>query len=103
MNKPVIDVQGADKTFPNGVRALRPIDLAVVQGEIVALVGPSGCGKSTLLRMISGLTAPTSGAISVASELSASGRIGFVFQQPTLMPWACVERNVRLPLDLAGR
>ena len=103
MNKPVIDVQGADKTFPNGVRALRPIDLAVVQGEIVALVGPSGCGKSTLLRMISGLTAPTSGAISVASELNASGRIGFVFQQPTLMPWACVEGNVRLPLDLAGR
>jgi NitT/TauT family transport system ATP-binding protein len=71
-----------------------------MEGEIVAIVGPSGCGKSTLLRMIAGLTEPTSGSISIANEIA--GRIGFVFQQPTLMPWASVERNVRLPLDLAG-
>jgi NitT/TauT family transport system ATP-binding protein len=75
----------------------------VQRGEIVALVGPSGCGKSTLLRMIARLIAPTSGAIWVAPDLGGeSGRIGFVFQQPTLMPWASVQANVRLPHDLAG-
>jgi len=98
-----IELRAADKLYPNGVRALLPIDLRVRAGEIVTLVGPSGCGKSTLLRMVAGLIAPSSGTVAVSPAYrSESGQIAFVFQHPTLMPWARVEANVRLPLDLAG-
>jgi len=72
----------------------------------LSLLGPSGCGKSTALRIIAGLSAPTQGAVEWAADTSAgtgrAGRIGFVFQEPTLMPWANVFDNVRLPLKLAG-
>ncbi len=95
-----VEIRGADKTYPNGVRALSPIDLTVREGEIVTLVGPSGCGKSTLLRMVAGLLAPDRGSVRLADAFA--GRTAFVFQQPTLMPWARVEANVRLPLELAG-
>jgi NitT/TauT family transport system ATP-binding protein len=63
------------------------------------LVGPSGCGKSTLLRMIAGLSEPTEGSITWSSRKPP---IGFVFQDPALLPWETVEKNVRLPLELAG-
>ena len=73
----------------------------------MTLIGPSGCGKSTLLKLIANLIEPTDGRILWWSgefrKLVASGRsLSFVFQDPTLMPWARVETNVRLPLDLAG-
>ncbi|MGH8630427.1 MAG: ABC transporter ATP-binding protein [Burkholderiales bacterium] len=98
-----IEMRGADKLYPNGVRALQPIDLRVREGEIVTLVGPSGCGKSTLLRLVARLIEPTSGSVMVGPAYRGeSGQIAFVFQHPTLMPWARVEANVRLPLDLAG-
>ena len=79
-------------------------------GEFVALLGPSGCGKSTALRIIAGLSAPTAGTVGwpAAAQASADGaaapqsRIGFVFQEPTLMPWASVFDNVALPLKLKG-
>jgi NitT/TauT family transport system ATP-binding protein len=78
----------------------------VWSGEFVSLLGPSGCGKSTALRIIAGLSEPTSGKVEWfdAEAASAAGprRIGFVFQEPTLMPWATVAANVRLPLKLAG-
>jgi NitT/TauT family transport system ATP-binding protein len=96
-----IDIRGASKTYPNGTRALEPIDLTVRQGEFVTVVGPSGCGKSTLLRLIAGLSPPTAGSI-VLSEGYSPPRLAYVFQSPTLMPWASVQANVRLPLDLAG-
>jgi NitT/TauT family transport system ATP-binding protein len=100
-----VQVHGASKTYPNGVHALAPIDLQVREGELVTLLGPSGCGKSTLLRMIGGLSQPTAGSVALwpgsAQDLPRQ-RLAFVFQSPTLMPWASVERNVRLPLDLAG-
>jgi NitT/TauT family transport system ATP-binding protein len=96
-----ISIQGVDKVFPGGVRALDRIDLAVRQGEFVTLLGPSGCGKSTLLRLAAGLISPSGGRIELASGADA-GRLAFVFQSATLMPWASVEANVRLPLDLAG-
>ena len=96
-----IDIRGACKTYPNGIRALEPIDLTVRQGEFVTIVGPSGCGKSTLLRLIAGLSPSTAGSI-VLSERFSPPRLAYVFQSPTLMPWASVQANVRLPLALAG-
>ncbi len=104
---PAIEVLSAGKTYPDGTHALQPVDLAVAEGEFVTLLGPSGCGKSTLLKMVAGLLEPSDGRLLLwrrpVRELEASGkRIAFVFQAPTLMPWASVETNVRLPLDLAG-
>jgi len=104
---PAIEVLSAEKTYPDGTHALQPVDLSIAEGEFVTLLGPSGCGKSTLLKMVAGLLEPTDGRLLLwrkpVRELEASGRrIAFVFQSPTLMPWASVETNVRLPLDLAG-
>ena len=99
-----VRLRGATKTYDNGVTALGPIDLDVMRGEFVSLLGPSGCGKSTALRLIAGLATPSSGSVSVSRRSSeAQGRhaIGFVFQEPTLMPWASVRENVRLPLKLS--
>jgi NitT/TauT family transport system ATP-binding protein len=79
------------------------VDLAVRAGEFVTLLGPSGCGKSTLLKMVAGLLAPSSGQVQLWPGQDAPGApdLGFVFQEATLMPWASVLANVRLPLDLA--
>jgi NitT/TauT family transport system ATP-binding protein len=73
----------------------------VAPSEFVSLLGPSGCGKSTLLRIIAGLVPPSAGRVRRSNEALA-GTIGFVFQEPTLMPWANVWDNVYLPLRLAG-
>jgi len=85
---------------------LLPVDLSIRQGEFVTLLGPSGCGKSTLLKMVAGMLEPTDGRILLwrkpVRDFESSGhRLSFVFQEATLMPWANVERNVQLPLDLA--
>ena len=95
-----ISLESADKVFPSGVRALERIDLQVRTGELVTLLGPSGCGKSTLLRILAGLISPTNGRVQRHGPQDRP--VAFVFQQPTLMPWASVTTNVRLPLDLAG-
>jgi NitT/TauT family transport system ATP-binding protein len=87
-----------ERSFTNGVKALGPLDLDIERGEFLSLLGPSGCGKSTALRIIAGLLAPTEGEVVWPED---KPRIGFVFQDPTLMPWAKVRDNVRLPLDLA--
>ena len=92
-------LRAVSKTFDNGVEAIARLDLEVADGEFVSLVGPSGCGKSTALRVAAGLIAPTSGAVSFPN---GRPEIGFVFQDATLMPWARVVDNVRLPLDLRG-
>ena len=105
---PAIEVLSAQKTYPNGTIALQPVDLTIQEGEFVTLLGPSGCGKSTLLKMVAGLLEPTDGRLLLwrkpvaAAQDSASKKMAFVFQSPTLMPWASVQTNVRLPLDLAG-
>src|ERR1700742_95135 len=99
-----VSLRGVTKVYDSGVVALGPLDLEVRRGEFVSLLGPSGCGKSTALRLIAGLNAPSSGTVEVAHRAHAErgGRsIGFVFQEPTLMPWASVRENVRLPLKLA--
>jgi NitT/TauT family transport system ATP-binding protein len=101
----IVSLHGVGKTFPNGVVALRDATFSVRDHEFVSLLGPSGCGKSTALRIIAGLLEPTSGDViwrdGKAPDGSA-GEIGFVFQEPTLMPWASVAGNVYLPLKLAG-
>jgi len=99
-----VSLRGVTKVYDSGVAALGPLDLDVRKGEFVSLLGPSGCGKSTALRLIAGLGAPTSGTVGVAQSASgtrAGHSIGFVFQEPTLMPWATVRENVRLPLKLS--
>jgi len=75
----------------------------VRRGEFVSLLGPSGCGKSTLLRIVAGLAEPSSGTCRVALGDRRAGHIGFVFQDPTLMPWSNVANNVLLPFRIAHR
>jgi NitT/TauT family transport system ATP-binding protein len=99
-----VSLRGVTKVYDSGVMALGPLDLDVARGEFVSLLGPSGCGKSTALRLVAGLSAPTSGTVLVsrgAGEPRGKHAIGFVFQEPTLMPWTSVRDNVRLPLKLA--
>ena len=102
--QPLVALSGVAKQFTSGTLALDGLDLAIARGEFVSLLGPSGCGKSTALCLIAGLNAPTSGTVAVAhrgGESRGGHSIGFVFQEPTLMPWASVRDNVRLPLKLA--
>lgn len=103
---PAVEVLSAEKIFANGTRALAPIDLTIAEGEFLTLIGPSGCGKSTLLKLIANLIQPSDGRIlwwrGDSGQVGQDGRgLAFVFQEPTLMPWARVDTNVRLPLDLA--
>jgi NitT/TauT family transport system ATP-binding protein len=96
-----VSLQGVNKTFATGVVALDRFNLDLKPGEFVSLLGPSGCGKSTALRLIAGLMEPTRGTVSWPGRgKSDAGQIGFVFQEPTLMPWATVAGNVSLPLSL---
>jgi len=103
---PAVEVLSAEKIFANGTRALAPIDLTIAEGEFLTLIGPSGCGKSTLLKLIANLIQPSDGRIlwwrGDFGQVGQGDRgLAFVFQEPTLMPWARVDTNVRLPLDLA--
>jgi len=104
---PAVEILSAEKTYPNGTQALLPVDLSIAEGEFVTLLGPSGCGKSTLLKMVAGMLEPSDGRLlvwrrPVAQLHDCPHKLSFVFQSPTLMPWASVRTNVRLPLDLAG-
>ncbi len=105
--RPLLRLATLSKTFSNGVTALADVDLTIRPGEFVSLLGPSGCGKSTLLKLIAGLIAPSAGQIDwPQSNYDAIGTpqpaLGFVFQEPTLLPWRTVTDNVHLPLLLAG-
>jgi NitT/TauT family transport system ATP-binding protein len=105
--KPVIVLRQVSKRFANGTLAIKDCSIALEPNSFATLLGPSGCGKSTILRIIAGLTKPTAGTIDWPNATDhPDGRsihnLGFVFQDPTLMPWATAITNVRLPLDLAG-
>jgi len=82
-------------TFPDGTEAIRDVSLSVRKGEFVTIVGPSGCGKSTLLKLASGLLEPTAGTIKVDRD-----RLGYVFQDATLLPWRTVSHNIELLAEL---
>jgi NitT/TauT family transport system ATP-binding protein len=104
---PVVALRGVSKRFASGLEALAGVDLSVTRGEFLSVLGPSGCGKSTLLRIIAGLSEPTTGCCELLLEnrpgrKGTAGRIGFVFQDPTLMPWSTVAGNVELPFRIAG-
>jgi NitT/TauT family transport system ATP-binding protein len=88
---------GVAKRFATGKLAVTGVDLRIGTGEFVAIVGPSGCGKSTLLRLAAGLSKPTAGTVELAA-----GRPGYVFQDPTLLAWRSVVRNIELPAELRG-
>ena len=94
---PLLDFRNVEMTFPNGTVALRGVDLSVSRGEFVSVVGPSGCGKSTLLRIASGLESASDGTAELRTD-----RIGYVFQDATLLPWRNVNANVQLLAELGG-
>ena len=94
----IVSLRGVGKTFDSGTVALAGLTFDVRVGEFISLLGPSGCGKSTLLRIVAGLSAPSTGAVDWPAGHTP---IGFVFQEPTLMPWTDVTGNVLLPLKLA--
>jgi NitT/TauT family transport system ATP-binding protein len=95
----VVACRELSKRFANGTLALKDVALDVFEHQFLSLLGPSGCGKSTFLRLVAGLSEPSSGTI--AWQPGAAG-LSFVFQEPTLMPWATALANVVLPLKLAG-
>ncbi|BAL11260.1 nitrate ABC transporter ATP-binding protein [Bradyrhizobium japonicum] len=100
-----IELSEASVTFGRGDRAVPALSkttLRIADGEFVALVGPSGCGKSTILRLVSGLVQPTSGVVIVGGrEVAARAlRVGMAFQNPTMLPWMTIERNIMLPLKI---
>lgn len=102
---PIVRLSNVSKVFSNGTVALNDMSLDIEQGQFVSLLGPSGCGKSTALRIMAGLGDPTSGSIEMPAAERAGEtetEIGFVFQEPTLMPWGTVFKNVWTPLRLRG-
>ncbi|MGE5148034.1 MAG: ABC transporter ATP-binding protein [Candidatus Eiseniibacteriota bacterium] len=105
--RPVIVLRQVSKRFASGTLAVQDFNLSVAQHSFVSLLGPSGCGKSTVLRMIAGLGEASAGRIDwPTAQYDAVGTpirdLGFVFQEPTLMPWSTAIKNVMLPLTLAG-
>ena len=102
-----IECQDVFFDYPNGVSALEEINLSVPDGAFVSLIGPSGCGKSTLLRLAADVLQPTAGRVSIGDAppraARTARRIGMVFQEPALLRWRRVARNVELPLELGGR
>ena len=102
-----IVIEGVDMVYERGAQrlhALDGIDLTIGHGEFVSIIGPSGCGKSTLLRIVGGLQTPTSGQVLIDGrpprDLQRDKQLGFVFQDPSLLPWRNVLENVRLPLQV---
>jgi NitT/TauT family transport system ATP-binding protein len=103
-NASQVELSAVSKGYGNGQLVLQSIDLRVLKGEFVSIIGPSGCGKSTVLKLISGLTPPTTGTISVDGTTPRNVRetISFIFQDATLLPWRTVKENVGLGLELEG-
>lgn len=101
MNGARLSIERVSRTYPNGTRALEGISLAVEPGEIVAVIGGSGSGKSTLLRIITGLDHASAGRVTVGGKVidRPLPEVGIIFQEPRLLPWLSVARNVGFGLD----
>ncbi|MEE2736215.1 MAG: ABC transporter ATP-binding protein [Pseudomonadota bacterium] len=97
-----VSLRGVSKKFGSEQTVLQDIDLDLGASDFVSLIGPSGCGKSTLLRIIAGIVEKSSGTISFSDDSKDNQDISFVFQEPTLLPWLTVDKNVQLPLRLQG-
>jgi ABC-type sugar transport system ATPase subunit len=102
-----LELQGLRKTYADGTHAVRGIDLAIAEGELIVLLGPSGCGKTSTLRMIAGLELATSGSIRLGgrdvTRLPPSRRdVGMVFQFYALYPHLTVRQNIAFPLRAGG-
>jgi|SRR5580692_7167161 NitT/TauT family transport system ATP-binding protein len=105
-----VSIEGVSKTFRTrgvGTQALSSVTLKISRGSFVAIIGPSGCGKSTLLRLVAGLEVPDEGKVLVRNEspqaFRARGELGIAFQDPALLSWRTVRRNIALPLQVLGR
>src|SRR5437588_9717471 len=104
-----LEVDSLSYVFPGAqpVEALRDISFDANENEFVSIIGPSGCGKSTLLRLIADLLPVSSGMVLIDGNPSMVARrnrdIGFVFQEPALMPWRSSVKNVRLPLEMPNK
>ena len=100
----IVSVQQVGISFsPEQPAVLEGLDLQVGEGDFVSILGPSGCGKSTLLKLIAGLLDPSTGKLEVGGPADdVQTEIGFVFQDPTLLPWRNVIDNIRLPLEIRG-
>mgnify|MGYP002628322398 CR=1 FL=1 len=100
----MIELNQVTKRFDSGLLALGGVSMCVARGEFVTLLGPSGCGKSTVLKLVAGLATPSEGAVTSPAQTDQTGRsTAYVFQEPTLLPWANVFDNVWLPLRLQGQ
>ena len=97
-----VSLRGINKKFGSEQAVLHDINLDLGASDFVSLIGPSGCGKSTLLRIIAGILDSSSGTMSFSDGSQDHQGISFVFQEPTLLPWLTVDRNVQLPLRMQG-
>jgi NitT/TauT family transport system ATP-binding protein len=104
MSVPLIEVREVSKRYGDGPVVLDCVSLAARAGDFVSLIGPSGCGKSTLLRLIAGLNPVSGGSIGISGQTpeQAAAELAFVFQEPTLLPWLTVAKNIALPQTLRG-
>jgi NitT/TauT family transport system ATP-binding protein len=100
---PIVELADVDKRYGDGPTILDKVSFSAMRGDFITLIGPSGCGKSTVLKLISGLSPASSGRIVVDGAAAGSAeKLAFVFQEPTLLPWLSVQRNVELPQRLNG-
>ncbi len=102
VNPPLVKITALQKRYGQGAVILDDINLEFEKGEFVSLIGPSGCGKSTLLKLIASLSPVTSGSLVVDGMTPENAReeMAFIFQEPTLLPWRTVTRNIELPLEV---
>jgi len=101
---PIVELSRVSKRFDSGTLAISDVSFSIAPGEFLSIVGPSGCGKSTILRLVAGLETASNGKVQAPAITfpQSQGSTAFVFQEPTLMPWASVFNNIWLPLRLQG-